>query len=80
MENQVFYCFRNAVGKSADQITEKLAQQQAGVDLICTACMKLCMLCDQRLITILNRQVIIAKTTEELIAGIQHNLENSSGI
>ncbi|WP_161605065.1 DUF1450 domain-containing protein [Brevibacillus massiliensis] len=75
LSNQLFYCFRNNLRKCEHEIRKAAAELHLQIDIYPAYCMKLCMLCEQRLVAIVNREVILAEDPAELIQLLREKLD-----
>lgn len=75
MPNNLLYCFRNPIGQLADEIQLEAEGRDLQLNLVPSYCMKLCMFCSQRLVCVVNRDLVVAKDLSELVNQIQEKLD-----
>jgi len=75
MTNRAIVCFRNEARHLAVELERLGEARGAAVEVVPAVCLKLCMLCDLRHVLVLNREVLVAKDKEALLAMADDKLE-----
>lgn len=80
MCNRFYYCYRNEVRLHTDQIKALLETNKNNYTLQATDCMKLCMICEQRHLLVVNDELCVAKETNELLECILQKVDQPDPI